>query len=105
MAELRHQRLRRLYRSCGYTLDDIARCTGQCKNTVCYKMAGIYSWTLDDVYAICDLLQIKPYNIPHYFPRHGVDKFGPAYVERVATEDDVRARKVVDALRLAFDKR
>lgn len=37
------------------------------------RMTGIMPWTMDDVYAMCDLLQIPPEEIPIYFPRGGKD--------------------------------
>lgn len=102
MAELRHQHLRRLYRARGLTMDDLARATGQCKNSVALKLGGVYPWSIDDIWSLCDLLRIEPRNIGHYFPRHGLDRLAPRIIGRTATTEDDIARKLLDAIRLAM---
>lgn len=103
MAELRHQRLRRLYRTRGYTIDDLAEATDQCRNEVSYKLSGLRPWSIDDIWNLCDLLQIAPCNIGFYFPRHGMDRFAPSFIGRPATEEDDVAQKLVEAIRAVFD--
>lgn len=103
MAEVRHQRLRRLYRSQGYSIDDLAEATDQCRNEVSLKLAALRPWTMDDIWNLCSLLNIRSVNIGHYFPRHGIDKFAPEFVGRIADREDDKARKLLEALQEALD--
>lgn len=104
MAELRHQHLRRLYRARGMTIEELALATRQSRNTVSFKLSGVYPWTIDDIYALCDLLQIEWKDIPHYFPRHGMDRYAPPLIGRIATERDDAAQRLVDAFQDIFEQ-
>lgn len=103
MAEVKFQHFRRLYRAKGFTIDDLAKATHQSRNMVSYKLGGIYPWSIEDVYALCDLCGIEYQNIPHYFPKHGVDRLARPLVGRIATERDDAAQRLVSAFQDLFD--
>ena len=99
MAEVRYQHFRRLYRAKGFNIDDMAKATHQSKNMFSLKLAAVYPFDMDDIYALCDLCGIEYRNIPHYFPRHGIDRFAQPLVGRIASELDDAAQR----LALAFN--
>lgn len=99
MANLRHQQLRRLYCAKGYTIDDLAEACGCCRNEISLKLGAVRPWTIDDIWRLCDLLQISPINIGHFFPRHGLDRTATPFVSRMPTVQDEAAQRVVESIR------
>lgn len=51
----------------------ICQTLGRSQTYISRRMTGKMPWTMDDVYGMCDLLQIPPDEIPVYFPRGGQD--------------------------------
>ena len=47
---------------------------GKSTSYVCQRMVGKKSWTMEEAYKLCDILQIPPENILDYFPRDGVSR-------------------------------
>ena len=46
---------------------------GKSKTYMTNRMTGRYPWCMDDVYKICDLLEITYDRISEYFPKDGKD--------------------------------
>lgn len=44
---------------------------GKSQTYISDRMMGRRPWSMDDVYTLCDLLQIPCEQIPEYFPRGG----------------------------------
>ena len=70
--ELRCMMLRR-----GIGRREIAKAIGHGDAYVTTRMHGHKSWTLEEIYAICKLLDIPHDQIPLYFPLGGVAKPEP----------------------------
>ncbi len=51
--------------------DDICNTIGKSKSYVTARMAGRAPWNMDEIYAICRLLEIDLQDIPKYFPPKG----------------------------------
>lgn len=49
----------------------IREAIGKSQTYVTQRMTGRKPWTMDDVYTLCDLLNIQTSEIPLYFPREG----------------------------------
>lgn len=53
------------------TQEELSEKIGRSKTYVSFRMTGRREWDLGDVYNICGVLQIKPEEIPLYFPPPG----------------------------------
>lgn len=50
------------------TQDEIRDIIGKSRSYVTARMCAKAPWSMDDVYAICEALNINPQEIPKYFP-------------------------------------
>ena len=55
-----------------FTQTDIAKETGKSRSYISARFAGRHEWGLEDIYVICDLLDIPHTEISVYFPRGGM---------------------------------
>lgn len=55
---------------------DLAASVGMSRSELNARMIGRTPWGLEDVYRVCDVLEIDPAEIPKYFPETEVVKKG-----------------------------
>lgn len=63
-----HRNLKMAMAGSGYSQNDLAKVMGHSKTYVSFRMSSKASWTMDDVYKICDVLEIPYTQISEYFP-------------------------------------
>ena len=51
--------------------EDLADITGKSRSYITSRMTGKSPWDMDDVYAICEAMDIDYADIPLYFPPQG----------------------------------
>lgn len=56
---------------CGMTKQRLARILDVSLGTISNRFRCPGTWTMSEVYAVCDLLNISPLDICEYFPREG----------------------------------
>lgn len=56
---------------CGMTKQRLARILDVSPGTISNRFRCPGTWTMSEVYAVCDLLNISPLDICEYFPREG----------------------------------
>lgn len=56
---------------CGMTKQRLARILDVSPGTISNRFRYPGTWTMSEVYAVCDLLNISPLDICEYFPREG----------------------------------
>lgn len=56
---------------CGMTKQRLARILDVSPGTISKRFRCPGTWTMSEVYAVCDLLNISPLDICEYFPREG----------------------------------
>jgi hypothetical protein len=44
---------------------------GRSKDYICDRMTGRKAWNIEEIYVLCDMLDIPYIEIPEYFPRGG----------------------------------
>ena len=62
---------------------ELSRALKLSNSAVSTRLAAKYPWTVEQVYTICDLLEIDYDEIPTYFPRGGVAQSAAARLRAV----------------------
>lgn len=67
MPEMNYNSLRGRIRECGLTQKDCAALIGLSEGQLNRKLAGKYEFRQDEIRSLCQLLDIDPAEIGHYF--------------------------------------
>ena len=57
----------------GWNQEMFGKAMAWTKSTVSERLNGKRSWPIEDVYRVCEVLDIDPKDIPEYWPREDVD--------------------------------
>lgn len=78
----------------------LAKVLGRSESYVQFRLGGDSPWSINDVYTICDVLQIPYELIPEYFPKNGIlpkpteqeDPYLAAFKRRMAAEKKAKEK-------------
>lgn len=66
-----HYKLRSRVSSTQYSMQEVCDLTGINRSTMSQRLSGQQPFRIDEIYALCDVLEIPYSSIPEYFPPAG----------------------------------